>query len=486
MKYFMTFDVGTTAMKCILFDTSFNEVFYANKEYSVNASEGGFVELEADTYFNTFCECVEEIKKSNISSDDIASITFTTQGETLIPIDKCGNALCPAIVWLDTRAEEEAKTIKDNISDEEMYKTTGLGGIDGALPAAKILWLYKNNPDLYNKVYKFLLLEDYLIFRLTGKTVSEKSLQTSTGWYDIVSEVPFAKVMEICKIKEETLPEILPCATVVGELSEDIAKMCGLSSKTVVITGAMDQISSAVGVGNVKEGIFTETTGTALVAGITAEKPVFDIENPVTIQKHYDNKFIYMPYYNTAGMTLKWFRDNVMPYAEEEAKKRGISSYEFIDEVAKDAPAGSKGLIMLPGLSENGAFLGMTLATKTSDLARSVLEGVAYMLKSILELVSSRNVEIDEIYSLGGGSYSDLWCEIKADVCQKNIVRIDYAQTTALGAAILASVALGEYKSVEEALAARKIGTRVVNPNLKNKDVYDDGYKMYKKYLNLI
>lgn len=486
MRYFMTFDVGTTAMKCILFDTSFNEVFYANKEYSVKAREGGIVELEADTYFNTFCECVEEIKKADISSDDIVSITFTTQGETLIPIDKNGKALCPAIVWLDTRAEAEADFIKENISDEEFYKTTGLGGIDGALPAAKILWIYKNKPDLYNQVYKFLLLEDYLIFRITGKTVSEKSLQTSTGWYDIVSEIPFDKVMEICKIKEEMLPEILPCATVVGEISDEISKLCGLSSKTVVITGAMDQISSAVGVGNIKEGIFTETTGTALVAGITAEKPVFDIKNPITIQKHFDNKFIYMPYYNTAGMTLKWFRDNIMPYAEEEAKKLGISSYEYIDKVAKEAPAGSKGLIMLPGLSENGAFLGMTLATKTSDLARSVLEGVAYMLKSILELVNSRNIEIDEIYSLGGGSYSDLWCEIKADVCQKNIVRIDYAQTTALGAAILASVGVGEYKTVEEALLSRKIATKVVNPDFENKGVYDEGYKMYKKYLDLI
>lgn len=485
MGFFLTFDVGTTAMKCILFDTEFREVFYANKEYSIEAREQGNAEIDAETYFQTFCRCVEEILAAGVSGDDITSITFTTQGETLIPVDENGEPLLKAIVWLDTRAGEEAKLIQRQIPESEIYRMTGLCGIDGALPAAKILWIYRNRPDLYQKTHKFLLLEDYLIFRLTGRYVSEKSLQSSTGWYDIIGETYDKRMLEVCKLDAAKLPEILPCGTIVGTVREEIAARCGLSKETVVTTGAMDQISSAIGVGNVKEGMCTETTGTALVVGATTGSPVFDESNPITIYKHFDEKFIYMPYCNTAGMALKWFKDKIMPYAAEEAKARNISAYDVITERAAYSPVGSRGVTMLPQLSEQGAFLGITLAAEVSDLARSVLEGVAYMLRDIVEQVEAQKVVVNELYSLGGGSYSPLWCQIKADVCKKNIVCIDYAQTTSLGAAILASVAVGTYADVEEALRVRKGTKRIVTPKEENYAAYDAGYARYKKYLNV-
>lgn len=483
MKYFLTFDVGTTAMKCILFDEKFQEVFCANKEYSIETSEQGMAELSAHTYFETFYSCVDEMWKTGISAEEIATLTFTTQGETLIPVDEEGEPLCKAIVWLDTRAEAEADVIREQISMKEFYEATGLSGIDGALPAAKLLWIYRNSPDVYEKTYKFLLLEDYLIYRLTGKFVSEKSLQSSTGWYDISREVFYDKVTEVCKIDTAKLPEIFPCGTIVGTVSDVIAKRCGFSANMLVTTGAMDQISSAIGVGNVEEGMCTETTGTALVVGVTTKKPVFDEKKLITIYKHYDEKFIYMPYSNTAGMTLKWFKDKLMPDVAEEAQKRGISPYDIVTERAATAPPGSKGVIMLPQISEQGAFLGITLATELSDMARSVLEGVGYMLREIVEQIEAQGVIVDKIYALGGGSYSPLWCQIKADICKKTIVCSEYAQTTSLGAAILGAVAVGRYASVTEALQCQKGTGSIVTPNSKNFETYDIGYEKYKNYI---
>ena len=481
MKYFLAFDVGTTAMKCILFDNEFNEIFYANKEYSIDARAGGIAELDSEIYYSTFLDCIGELKQININAEEIQTITFTTQGETLIPIDKDGNALMPAIVWLDTRAEAEADEINNKVDSTELYNTTGLCGIDGALPAAKLLWIYKNCPDIYEKTYKFLLLEDYLIYRLTGKAVSEKSLQSSTGWYDIINDKLYDKMIDTCKINSDKLPEILPCGTVVGSIKEDVLSKTGLSEKTVVVTGAMDQIASAVGIGNTKEGMFSETTGTALVVGITAKEPVFDMENPVTIYKHFDDKFIYMPYCSTAGITLKWFRDNVMPYVLKEAEEENISSYDILNREAAKSPAGSNGLIMMPNFSECGAFIGLNLSTKPSDMARSVMEGVAYMLREIVELAESKNLAVDKIYSLGGGSYSPLWCQIKADVCKKDIICTDYAQTTALGAAILGAVAVGEYKTTDDALSKRKMSITKTQANGENFEIYDESYKKYIK-----
>ncbi len=484
MEYYLSFDVGTTSMKCILYDDRLNEAFYTAKEYSIITESGGIAELDAETYYNTFLASVREMSLAGIPIENIRSVTFTTQGETLIPVDKSGNALCRAVVWLDTRAEVEAEYIKSHIDSVRFYKKTGLCGIDGALPAAKILWLYNNRPDIYEKTHKILLLEDYLIYRLTGKFASEKSLQSSTGWYNIIGEKFFEEMGSICKINECMLPEILPCGTPVGRIIPKLAEELGFSSDTYVTTGAMDQIASAIGSGNINEGIVTETTGTALVVGVTTENPVFDISNPVTIYKHYDGKFIYMPYCNTAGIALKWFRDRLMPYAADEAANAGISAYEYIDEKAAQSPPGSNGVIMIPKLSEEGAFIGLSLSTDISDMARSVLEGVAYMLREIIELIENRGISITEIYSLGGGSYSPLWRQIKADVCGKNIISADYAQTTALGAAVLAAVADGKYKTAKEALAARRVEKRTEIPCAENFEVYNKNYKKYKNFID--
>ena len=242
MKNILSFDVGTTAMKCIVYDSDFKELFYSNKEYNLNTKNEGIAELDAEVYFNTFLNSINDISEYGINLTDIGSIVFTTQGETLIPVDKNGNALSPAIVWLDTRAADEAAYIKSRIDRQQMYSTTGLCDIDGALPAAKILWLSKNQSEIYNNTYKILLLEDYLIYRLTGKFVSEKSLQSSTGWYDIVNDRIYEDMLKTCNIPAEKLPDILPCGTVVGTVHKEF----GFAKDTVVVTGAMDQISSAV------------------------------------------------------------------------------------------------------------------------------------------------------------------------------------------------------------------------------------------------
>ncbi len=492
MKYFLTFDVGTTAMKCILFDQSLREIICINEEYDLLTGENDFVELEPRTYLDTFGKCVELVLESGISKDDISTITFTTQGETLIPIGRDGEALRRAIVWLDARAGKEAEWIQRTMPKDKIYEATGLCNVDGALPAAKLMWIQQQEPQVYENTYKFLLLEDYLIYQLTGKAVSEKSLVSSTGWYDIFGDCYYQDMLTVCGIQIEKLPEVLPCGTIVGNIIPRAAKIYGLSTHTRVVTGAMDQIASAIGAGNIKEGVVTETTGTALVLGATVEQPEFDKNQPITIYKHYDHKYIYIPYCNTAGIVQKWFKDTIVPQVEQLAEQKGISPYEIIGQMAAVSPAGSNGVVLFPhfaGKSEpdeiplaKGVFFGLQLGTNREDLARSVLEGVAYMLREILEMEVFQKLQITQIRSLGGGSYSRIWNEIKACVCKKEIVTTGYPQTTALGAAILGSVASGTFDSVEEAVAvAGSYAQETVYPDESFYGVYDESYNRYKK-----
>lgn len=483
VRRFLAFDVGTTSMKCILFNERFEELFYENREYDIESGPNGLAQIDPRVYYQTFCDCIAAMhEKAEVGQSPLA-ICFTTQGETLIPIDAEGNELTKAIVWLDTRAGKEANFIRTGIDQVQWYGATGLCEIDGALPMAKVLWLKENEPELYQRTDKFLLLEDYLIFRLTGKRVSEKSLQSSTGWYDIVREQMYGKVLDLCQVDAEKFPEILPCGKVVGNISREAVKNLGLSPETVVVTGAMDQIASAIGAGNIWQGIVTETTGTALVVGATVEKPSFDLQTPLTVYKHYNDQFIYMPYFATAGITLKWFRDTFLPHLVQEAKEKGVSSYDLINDIAKTSAPGSNGVIMNPDLMAGGVFQGLTLATTMADLARSVMEGVAFMLRSLTEAVEAKGIEVDQILSMGGGSYSALWSGIKASICKKTVRCVGYSQTTALGAAILAAVAVGSYASVEEARKQLSDSGRTYEPDEQEKPIYDEVYIQYKKHI---
>ena len=493
MKYFLAFDVGTTSMKCILYDMDFNEVFVDNEEYSLLTPENNVVEIESDTYFDVFIKSVKKIWDEGINPDDVLSITFTTQGETLVAVDESGKALTNAIVWLDSRAEEEAEFIKSKISPDEFYSVTGLGGIDGALPMAKLMWLLRNKPDVYEKTHKFLLLEDYLIFKLSGKFVTEMSLLSSTGWFNIVNEKYHKKFLDICNISEEKLPDILHCGERIGNVAEEAAKLCGLSTDTVLVSGAMDQVASAIGAGNICEGVVTETTGTALVVGATVKEPDFSSNIKTTVYKHFDDKFLYMPYCPTAGIVLKWFKDTLMGELKAEAEKHGKSSYTLIDELAEEANPGCDGVMCLPHFSgkdgaENvkGAFVGITLKTGKAELSRSVLEGIACMLNEQIEILLKTGLEIKEIRSLGGGSYSDIWAKIKASVCNVDIVRTKVAQSTALGAAILGAVALGVYPSVEEAHIKVVTDERITKPVKEETLIYKEVYKEYNKYYEVL
>ena len=491
LSYYLTFDVGTTAMKCIIFDEKLHEVKCVNEEYDLITEKDNFVEAEANIYFDTFLKCIDIIYESGIKKDEIKAITFSTQGETFIPTDKNGNALRRAIVWLDSRADKEADFIKSSISKEKFYSVTGLPSADGALPIAKLLWLYRNEPEICKKTYKFFLLEDFFIYKLTGRAVSEKSLVSSTGWYDIFNDTYYSDIISLCGIEEEKLPKILPCGTAAGKITPDAARKCNLSENTVVVTGAMDQIASAIGAGNICEGVITETTGTALVIGATVEKPEISTEKPITVYKHYDDKFMYMPYCNTAGIVKKWFKDEIVPFVKDAANKENVSPYEIIDAMAKKSPPGSGGVILFPHFSgknepneipnAKGVFFGLQLSTNKEDLARSVLEGIAFMLREIIETDALKRLKITEIHSLGGGSYSKIWTQIKSSVCNKKIITSSYAQTTSLGAAILASVATGGFESVSEAVKECVKPGDVTKPENDLISSYDIFYKKYKK-----
>lgn len=441
----MGIDVGTTSVKSAVYDEKLNLIQGNAVAYELK-SQGKTVELEAEKYWELVSG---EIKKSDIKPD---ALSIDTQCETIILADEKGNPLRNAIVWLDCRAEKEAELIEKQFGRKKVYEVCGQPEITAAWPACKLLWIKNNEPEIWKKTKKIFLLEDYLLFKLTGEFVTEKTLQSSSLYFDINCGGWWNEMLEFIGVDKKMLPEIKNSGEYIGDYKG--IKVC---------TGAMDQVSGAIGAGVLEDGTVSETTGTAMVIFMPCgHVPEYNEKSIVPCHYNYNGKYCLLSWTPTAGMALEWFKRN---FCEG-------SSFEELDGLAEKVPPGSEGLIFLPYLcgssmpkynpKARGSFTGIGLEHKRGHFVRSIMESVACILKSSLDYLK---IDALEIRSLGGGAKSELWCKIKSDISGKTLVTLEENETARLGAAIFAGVGAGVFADVESAAKEIKIKKTYVPGN---------------------
>lgn len=442
MERILTLDVGTTSVKACLFDRSLRLTAEAGQEYTLETC-GERVEAEPQVYLDAVERCVLSLPAAERAM--VRAVALTTQGETLLCLDRQGRPLRPAIVWLDSRAGAQAAALEAAVDRQTFYERTGLPELTGALPLAKLCWLREQEPEIWAQTDKFLLLEDYLLLWLTGRTVSEKSLATSTGYFDLKADGYWDTALSLAGVNRDRMPELLECGTAVGPLLPARARALGLPETALAVTGAMDQTAAALAAGCVRPGALCETTGTAMVAAAYTDCPRFSTAHHVTIYRHaMPGAFLYLPISNTVGMALKWFRDTFCDGLE--------GGYAAMDRLAAPIPPGAEGVTFLPFLAgavdpdslpdAAGCFSGLRLSTTRAHCVRAVLEAAAFQLRDFLEMLENLGCGAERVTSLGGGAGSSLWMQIKADVCGRPFRTLYTIQATSLGAAMLAARAL--------------------------------------------
>jgi len=489
MGYILTFDVGTTTIKTRLFDEQFLVLGYHNAEYQLATKPGGIVELEPDTYWTALCQGSRAIVAAFPQArNGIEVIAVTTQGETLIPVDARGVPLFNAVVWLDSRSTEEAAFLNRTFGTDRYYPATGLARVDEVAPVSKILNIRQKRPEVFSRAYKFLLLEDYLLYRLSGKMVTEKSLLSSTGYFHIMRDELYTEILDHACIAVDLIPEVLECAQPIGTILSAAAQDLGIAPGAKVVTGAMDQVAGAIGAGNVRSGIVTETTGTALVMGATMRVPDFSHPAKPTIYRHAQaGSFFVLTLSNTAGIILKWFKDE---FCGLETERHGDSVYTALDRMAASVTPGSDGLLVFPHFSgmltpvpdadTKGIFYGVTLNTGKGHFLRAIMESVAYLLRENLEVFAQMGIDVHQIRSLGGGSRSGVWSQIKADVLGKEIVTLKDTESASIGAAMLGAVGAGWYPDLKS-IPAPNPPRESFMPAEGNRAVYEAGYRKYQR-----
>jgi xylulokinase len=493
---YLTFDVGTTSVKTVLYDRNGKLLYKVIRDYDLESPQLDWYELDPEIYWTSVLDGFREvIQKSGVKPSDIRTISGCSQGETFILLDADDRPLRPAIVWYDNRAREEVEQMGEIIDDVEFYRTTGLTEMETTWSAFKVLWVRENEPGVFKRIAKILLVEDYILYRLTGRYVTSMSLNCSTGFVDIQKGVYWTKMVDHIGI-EGMLPPIIEEGSVVEKVKPALTDELGLSRDVLVVKGAMDQITGAVGAGNVRPGVVTETTGSALAVVVTVEELFFEREVVLPYQPHViPGKYTLLPYAQTSGIAYKWFRDGFAspPGRGDEGSNEG---YEELNRLAASVSAGSEGIVFLPFLAgahfpENdtyakGVFYGITLKHNRAHFSRAIMESIGYLLRRILDPVRDFGIEVEEIHSMGGAARSDLWLQIKSDICNCPIVRMEEEETSTLGAAILASVQAGHYGSIEDAIGAMVKKGRRFEPNGANREVYDRSFELYHElYENL-
>lgn len=460
MKHLMGIDIGTTSLKGCVFDEQGNELASVTKAYTL-ITEGELVEFPAEKYFNLFEEAYNELS----AKTRIDAFAIDTQGETLIFLDKEGKPLMNAIVWLDNRADKEAKTIEDTFGLKTVYEITGQTEVPAGYPAAKVLWLKNNKPELFAKLDKVLLLEDYLLYRITGKFVCEKSLYSSTLYLDIRTGEYWKEMLDVIGIDESYLPTLYESGEKVGEYQG-----------ATVCTGALDQIAGFIGSGIVREGLVSEMTGTAL-AVCALSKTIPPYYDGIKVPAYYvaKDKYCLLMWAPTAGMVMEWF------------KKSFCENFDFktIDEEAAKIPLGSEGLTIAPNMRGSvmptndpelrGGIYGMDLKHTRAHFSKAIMESIACLLRQYLECL---RLPVDEVISIGGGAKSALWRQIKADITGKKVVTLKNKETGCLGTAIYAGYGDGVYANIDTAVQSL-VETKTVTTPIADRQNADNVYQRY-------
>lgn len=489
MDLLLGIDAGTTSVKAGLFTPDGHCLAIGRQEYQLDTPGVERAQLNPHLYWQAcICTVREVLAKMNKSTDRVVALAVSSQGETLITLDREGKPIYPAIVWLDNRAVSQAQYLSQHFQ-KNVYQHTGIPEIVPTWTACKILWLKENEPDIFAKADKFLLVQDYLIYKMTGRFFTDGSIACTTMNFDIVHNKWWDEMLCAIGIKETQLPNIVLPGTNVSTLDVQAARDLGLEETTMVVLGGMDQSVGAIGAGNFQPGVISETTGGCLALQVTIDEPFVDKKQLIPVYFHsVPGKYLLVPVSPTGGIALKWFRDQFGQVEVEQANKLKKDSYDLLTALAETAPAGSDGLIMLPHLmgayspdvnpSARGAFVGFTLSHTRGHFARATLEGVAFLLRRNLEALATAGISTREIIATGGGSRSRFWNQIKANVCNLPVISLENEETALQGDAILAGVAAGIYASIEEGCQKMVVRKETFMPN-QDAPGYQKAYSHY-------
>ena len=470
-------DLGTSAVKLLLMNEAGHIEKIVSREYPLSFPHSGWSEQNPYDWYDKTLDGLKELL-SECDKSLVDGISFGGQMHGLVTLDAQDEVVRPAILWNDGRTTEETAYLNEQIGRERLTGYTANIAFAG-FTAPKILWMQKNEPDLWAKVKKIMLPKDYLAYRLSGTFCTDYSDASGMLLMDVKNKCWSKEMMEICHVSREQLPDLYESYEVVGTLKKEIASELGVPETVKVIAGAGDNAAAAVGTGTVGANHCNLSLGTSGTLFVSSDKFGVDEHNALHSFAHADGGYHLMGCMLSAASCNKWWMDEILKTKDYAGEQKEIQTL------------GENQVFYLPYLmgersphnnpNARAMFVGMSMDTTREDMTLAVLEGVAFGLRDSLEVARSLGIRIDSSRICGGGAKSPLWRQIIAAVMNVKLEIIESEEGPGYGAAILAAVGCGTFESVERACEklVKVIDTVEPDPVLVQK--YEEKYQKFKQ-----
>lgn len=477
-------DLGTSAVKLLLMDETGRIHKIVSRDYPISFPHPGWSEQDPKDWLRETLAGIGDLV-SGCSKDKVAGIGVCGQMHGLVILDENDRVIRPAILWNDGRTTEETDYLNNTIGCERLSKNTANIAFAG-FTAPKLLWLKKHEPENFCKIRKIMLPKDYINYMLTGEFCTDCSDASGTLFFDVKNRCWSTEMLKLCEISEDKLPKIYESYNVVGTLKKSAAETVGLSEKVKVCAGAGDNAAAAVGTGTVGDGRCNISLGTSGTVFISRKTFGTDPLNALHSFAHADGSYHLMGCMLSAASCNKWWQEKI------------IGTKDFKGEEAKitEDMLGRNHVFFLPYLmgerspindaNARGMFIGMSMDTERRDMMLAVFEGVSFGIRDSVEVARKLGVKISRSMICGGGAKSALWKRIFANVLNMEIDTAETEEGPGYGGAILAGVACGEWKSVEE--AAKKL-VRIkdtIYPEPEITELYEERYNKFMQIYPMI
>jgi xylulokinase len=474
--YYIGIDLGTSAVKLLMMDESGKILNVVSKEYPLFFPHPGWSEQKPEDWYEKSMEGLKELTEG-FDKSKVKGISFGGQMHGLVILDKDDNVIRPAILWNDGRTTEECDYLNNVIGKDKLSEYTANISFTG-FTAPKVLWVKNKEPENFAKIAKMMLPKDYLAYKLTGVHSTDVSDASGMLLFDVKNRTWSKEMCEICSVKPEWLAKIFESYEKIGTLKDDVAKELGFSSDVIVAAGAGDNAAAAVGTGTVGDGRCNISLGTSGTIFISSKKFGVDSFNALHSFAHADGSYHLMGCMLSAASCNKWWMDEIIGTTDYAAEQKAIDKL------------GENHVFFLPYLMgersplndpyARGTFTGITMDTTRADMTQAVLEGVAFATRDMYEVAKSLGIKIERTKICGGGAKSPLWKKMIANILNLKVDVIESEEGPAMGGAMLAAVAAGEYSSVEEIAEkfVKVVDTVEPDPELVKK--YEERYQQFK------
>ncbi len=488
-EYLLGIDIGTASSKGVLIEAASGKpVAEVSIEHELSMPRAGWVEQDAETiWWDEFVQIVKDLLvHTTIPPSEIAGIGISGIGPCVLPVDADFKPLRPAILYgIDSRASAEIKQYEEALGPDEIFRRAGCE-LSSSSVGPKILWIYKNEPEIYQKTRWFMSSQNFIVARLTGRAVID--IYTASTYSPII-DVEKSEWLdeEVAGINPfDKLPEKVWSTDIVGKVTAEAAKITGLAEGTPVVAGAIDAAAEAVSIGNVAVGetmaMFASSNSIIALTDVFTRSRTFWGLNWL-----FPGQYALVGGMATVGSLTKWFLDNIYrpdPDSQED------NPYAQMSRLLEKSKPGANNLLALPYFegertpiydpNAKGAFFGLTLRHSQADLYRAMLEGVGFGIRHNLEALAEEGVAVNRINAVGGATQNLGWMQIIADIAEVEVRIMQGYSGAAFGAAILAGIGVGIYKDASQAKNWEQAAISL-KPNPDNAETYRRLYPAFRR-----